>query len=135
MTEQFDWISAREKCSPGVVFERLKREAKKDVQQRIHALGESSRHNWTVDADRDSFSVVREHKDSQHRAVVTFCLDEDQQIRAYEEHGGKTFFRATLTLTDEGECKLKDTETGKEMCLWQARKIALEKLLFDAPTK
>jgi hypothetical protein len=45
-----------------------------------------------------------------------------------QDDTGKKMFEVTLTLSDEGECRLNVNEKERE--LWQVRRMALEELLF-----
>ena len=121
--ENFDWVTARAKCSLVEVFEKLRLQVGVDVQTRNKLLSDP----------RDAFSVIESEAKPSFSVIVpsnplpsiTFSLSDE---RIGVSHKGRLIFEATLTLGDDGECRLKIN--GKERELWQMRRMALEELFF-----
>ena len=120
--EDFDWVTAREKCSPGSVFELLRLQVKEDVETRNKSIKEE-RDAFRFNQNEKLFSVVLPSEPL--RYGVTFSLKGEKII---VERKNKPFLEATLTLNDEGECRLK--VNGQEREFWQVRRMALEDLFF-----
>jgi hypothetical protein len=78
-------------------------------------------------SDHDKFSVVREGNKI-HSSVDFSCTDTGIRV---SEFGGAVLLDASLTLDDDGECRLKVTKEDKLLTLPQFRKRALEKLFFQ----
>jgi hypothetical protein len=71
----------------------------------------------------DGFSVFTES--AQNPMILEFRLSPDEIVVS---HHGDPFIRATITFTNECECKL--VVGGEELYPWQFRKKALEGLFF-----
>ena len=130
MPVDFDWVRARSQCSLNVVFKELHNSVQNDVRVMELILPPSSQVKLSVTAfDRVRFSVVRE-VDGSFPDSVNFTLANGAIIAEDDEN---TFrHTATLTLNNEGKCKL--TVGNDELDQWQFRRMALEKLFF-APRK
>jgi hypothetical protein len=123
----FDWVSARCKCSPHEVFEKLKLQAEADVNKREATLTQPERQRcaFSFVPDRNRFSVlVKGHQ--LHNSITVGMTDTGIVVHNDEGH---TLFSADVTINDEGLCKLK--VDGEEKELWQVRKMALEQLFFS----
>jgi hypothetical protein len=126
MPVEFDWVRARSQCSLNVVFKELHNSVQNDVRTMESILPPNRQVKLSVTAfDRVRFSVVREGDDS-FSDSVNFTLANGAIIA---EDDDKTFQHiATLTLNNEGKCKL--TVGNDELDQWQFRRKALEKLFF-----
>ena len=124
----FEWVHARAACSPSKVFEQLRLQIAQDVKLR-NKLCESQGYKFGISEESAAFSVFLDsvnHRETPHR-VIRFCLDDQRIIARY---GDEThIFTATLTLNEDGECRLRIND--KNYDLWQARQMALEKLFFE----
>jgi hypothetical protein len=129
--DNFDWVSARFKCSVGSIFEQLKLLITQDVELRNKLRIKKNEEPWfkVVGTDR-SFSVIAEHAELAIHQTVTFSLN-GQDIVVASVDG--VIFRATVTLNNNGDCKPQID--GQEYDLWQLRKMALEKLFFKNYTE
>jgi hypothetical protein len=125
-TADFDWVRERAECSPGPIFERLRMQVKRDVETRRKIAGDASPYKFSFVSEGKSFAAVVDGS-SVYRAV-RFTLNDDG-ITVYNGAIEREMFRATLTLADDGECRLKVGE--KEYDPWQFRKLALEDAFFD----
>ena len=122
--ENFDWVTARELCSAIKVFEQIKLEIKDDVDTRNKLITPKSAYIFRFLANNDRYTVLKEG--DRIYETVTFELA-DQLIHAKDKND-KILLEASLTLNDEGECRLKINDQERE--LWQFRKMALERLFF-----
>jgi hypothetical protein len=124
----FHWVLARSKCSIAVVFTELQLGAVDDAKKAQSTL---SQQGWpTFEATNiigNSFCVVRAQNPLFSKRVEFSHSENEIQVR--DDHA-KLFMTATLTLTNEGECKLKVGD--QELEQWQFRRMALEGLFFPA---
>lgn len=124
----FDWVDARAACSPTKVFEQLKSQVAHDVETRNRMAGQGAK--FDIHMDTAAFAVFLNsttlHMNVPFR-IVRFYLN---GARITAQYGDETeIFSATLTLNDEGECRLRIGDENYE--LWQVRHMALEKLFFE----
>ena len=128
--ENFDWVTALSACSIAVVFERLRLQVKSDIETReaMREIPKDQHYAFQfVSNEREFSALVQGHKI--HRSVIFSLSLPSQSIKVRDEKD-ILLFDATTTINDEGECRLK--VKGHERELWQARKMALEGLLFGA---
>ena len=125
VSTNFDWVTARAGCSPVEAFERLRLQIEKDIKTR-QSLARKDRKFSMEGADVESFSVLVEGSDV--RTVVRFSLSDRGNI-VVRDATGSTMFEAVLTLSDDGECRLKIN--GKEYDFWQVLRKALEGIFFE----
>jgi hypothetical protein len=126
MTHDFDWVTARAKCSLSQIFEELKAEVRHDVEIRKAMLPsppQPSAYTFTFKSTDHTFTVLLEgHK--LHK-TVEFSL-EATAIAA--RANGKIIWSAGVELNEEGRCMLRINNQNYEH--WQARKMALSDLFF-----
>lgn len=126
----FHWVVARSKCSIATVFRELELGATDDAKKAQSVLSQGG---WpTFEVTKiigNSFDVVRTHNPVFSKHVQFSCVENEIQVR---DNDDKLFMRATLTLTNDGECKLKVGD--QELDQWQFRRMALEGLFFPAQT-
>jgi|SRR5688500_5467551 hypothetical protein len=119
----FDWVAARNNCSLSVVFKQLEIEAEKNVNQR-NALG-----NKKLEKDRFQFIPKENYfvimRGGSSSRSVAFSLKLDHIYVEPSSSGGQSI-RATLTLNNLAECKLK--VNNQELERWQLLRMALEDL-------
>ena len=120
----FDWVKARAECSATEIFGKLRVQIQKDVE-RWKALKVNSELKISMDNEAGVFAVSVEGV-AVYRGV-RFILAEDA-IVVDGIAPEKRMFLASVTLSDDGECRLK--VAGKEYDTWQFRKLALEWVLF-----
>ncbi len=120
--ENVDWVTVRAGCSAVRVFEQLREQVRQDVEKRKE-VGELPFLSFDKGA-AECFSVTG--GTVQRRDSVTFVLSGGHiVVTAPDQH-----IEASLTINNEGQCRLKIK--GAELALWQVRKMALEKLFFEA---
>lgn len=123
----FEWVKARSECCPAKVFQQLRLGVEADIKARMSTLSDEANYGFT--ATSSPGSITAHIQGNRLRRSVTF--DETDDGISVRDESDKVMFRATLTLNNEGECRLK--VSGQEYELWQFRKMALEHLLFDNP--
>jgi hypothetical protein len=124
----FEWVDARAACSPIKVFEQLKSQVAHDVEVRNKMAGHGPKFDthFETNAIAVFLNSTAFHRDVPYR-IIRFFLDGARIIARF---GDETeIFSATLTLNDEGECRLRIGE--EDYALWQVRHMALEKLFFE----
>jgi hypothetical protein len=119
----FDWVSARKKCSALEVFEQLRQDAKSNVEA-FKAGAERSACDF-ITTQPDVFSVFRQ--EFRGLVGVRFVL-RNSEIQIEGEGGIPVNMTATLTLNDKGECRLR--VGNDELDRWQVLRRALEPVLF-----
>jgi hypothetical protein len=127
-TAKFDWVTARSSCSLPKVFQELRLQAEGDVKTRNGLRPNNSPYEFSVKDNVNEFTVLLEAKvegKDVHRSII-FSLTEHAIL--VQDERGTQMFEVTLTLNEQGECKL--TAGGKERDFWQVRRMALEELLF-----
>src|SRR5271165_17744 len=116
-----DWVRELSLCSISQVFKQLYLDVKEDVEAINGAKGLTA-HNC-FDAVENSagsvFTVFQRNAGVEHE--VTFRRG-DGEIRVDRKNGPS--FTITLTLNNEGRCKLRVND--EELEQWQVRKMALE---------
>jgi hypothetical protein len=122
--DDFDWVTARSKCSVAAVFERLKLLMADDAEKR-NGLRERGEAIFSViEGGSTRFSVIAKMDHVGHKSV-SFVSGVDEIAVSME---GNQLFKATVTLSNDGNCRV--LIDGKEHDLWQVRKMALETLFF-----
>jgi hypothetical protein len=125
--DNFDWVTARHKCSAFMLFEKLKLLVSEDVELRnsIRVKNTGEPYFKLLDTGRSAFSVTAEQMERQIHLSVMFNWRGNEITVA---SGQGVIFKATVTLNNDGDCKPQID--GKEYDLWQLRKMALEGLFF-----
>jgi hypothetical protein len=128
----FEWVKERSECSAAKVFEQLRLEVEHDVEIRNAQIAPGAGYRFDVVPKGKKFAVVVAGIKSVGKNVpfysVTFTL-EDGGVSVHD-NDNKLALNGTLTLNDDGECRLK--VKGKEREFWQFRRMALERLFFEA---
>lgn len=129
----FDWVSAREKCSLKEAFESLRLGIKDDVEKR-----NANRPPNPDDIGKVSLSIVDRSRTirvfwndmygSYRDSYVEFNLTPQAIIIGNNEG---PLFEARIGLNDDGDCKFIIGD--KEFDVWQVQRKALERLMFDGP--
>ncbi len=128
-----EWVKERSQCSPAFIFDKLKAEIEQDVKS-INELRVDKDFSFYFSLTSDlKCIVVSLHGTSTNlrnpreiHETITVCIDGKAIVynRNTEEK-----LRATLTLNEKGECRLK--VNGSECELWRFRQMVLEELFFD----
>jgi hypothetical protein len=123
----FNWVKARHECSAARMFTRLSLRAAADVEERneLRTDRELKREiKFEFQSKGARFEVFQ---NSRERPSVTFVLDGDG-IRV-EGNNPSACFAGTVTLNNEGQCRLKVEQ--EELQEWQVLKRALEAFFFS----
>jgi hypothetical protein len=124
---EFQWVNARSACSPDRVFQTLKAEVQRDVEERKAIPNDANAHRFYFEPLGDTFTAGLEGESTR---TVTFSQDADKIVAT--NSSGIALFNATLTINNEGQCRLKYRDV--EYTNWQLRKMALEELFFGPST-
>jgi len=124
----FDWVTARYSCSLTNVFETLKLQIQKDVEIRNKLSPERADYVFKIITKADIFTVFLEGNVT-HWGVKFILSSKTVKTIEVRDENDKLMIEATVTLNDDGECRLQ--VNGQERELWQVRKMALEKLFFS----
>src|SRR5579862_2565340 len=100
MTEEFNWVLERSKCSIAMEFAELRRQAKKDAEFRDGQLDRISI-QW-LSREAKSFSI-RRHTEGTGETLVTFFLEADH-ISVTDQAVSRTF-TLRVGLNDDRECR------------------------------
>ena len=132
----FDWVTARAKCSASEVYSDFALQIKHDIETRNTVLsGKERKHeiNFFFQGGYEHTSlIVAAQKGGQllgERRLAHVVFTKIPEGIAAEYSDGKKL-TGLLTLSQEGECRLK--VDGTEYTFWQFRKLALEPIFFDA---
>lgn len=123
--QNFDWVNARAECSLLPVFRKLESECGADVEtmnKRLVADGSQARFLSQSNDANTQFWVFGNIDSS---LLVKFVLFTDR----IEVATPSQTFAVTLTLDNEGKCKLR-VDDGEVLDQWQLRKLVLEDLFF-----
>jgi hypothetical protein len=123
----FDWVTARKKCSALEVFEQLRQETKRNIDAFHEGM---ERPVCEVASSGMEVFVVARHFWGR-RIAVRFILTKDEIL--IEGIGVEVNMTATLTLNDKGQCRLR--VGAEELDRWQVLRRALEPLLFSAENR
>lgn len=131
LPSDFDWVTARAKCSAAEIFESLRQLALGNVAQINTFRGgtnpQGPRFKFS-DADPRKgrgFFVWDTFSATERRAVDFWLLDDVIRV----EQSARTPIDATLTLNDDGQCRFK--VGTDELDNWQLLRRALEWLFFE----
>jgi len=129
-----NWVKLRHDCSAFEMFTRLRTGVEDDVSTRNGLKKPGEEVNFRVDANDSSFTVRREGPLGVCASVKFAWTPKEISVKPYSETSRAIYtadsLSVTLTLTDEGECKLKLPQ-GEELTCWQFRKRVLEDLFFN----
>lgn len=122
-----DWVRELSLCSIPQVFKQLYLDVKEDVEAINGAKGLTTHNCFDVveNSTGSVFTVFQRNADAGRE--VTFKRGDDE-MRVDRKNGPS--FTITLTLNNEGRCKLRVDD--EELEQWQVRKMALEGLFFGA---
>jgi hypothetical protein len=124
--KDFNWVEARAECSLHNIFKALELGVREDVEAIKALLRPHEDIRFSVQTARSRFSVVR--VDDPMRSISESVDFELAQPQIIVRNDDGVILTATLTLNNEGQCKLK--VGNDELEQWQVRRMALEKLLF-----
>jgi hypothetical protein len=131
-----NWVQLRHKCSPAEVFTEIRQGVEEDVAYINEIHKDNAEIEFSTVGKNGKLSVCRKGPlvsagtggalvlpvtcvdfIATESGIIVKTLDRDSE-------------RATLTLTNEAECKLRLND-GQELDCWQFRKRFLEDLFFN----
>jgi hypothetical protein len=122
---EFDWVAARAECSIERVFQQIRMGVESDIERMNKLRPANADYGFKIVLSEGKIAVVRQGYISPRS--VTFTRARNGISIVNDE--GKVTMEATLTLSDDGECRLKIN--GREREFWQFRRKALEDLFFE----
>ena len=132
-SDQFEWVSAKAKCTAAVMFERLRAGVKQDVERRNALLGLEDGYRFEFSEEGEAFEVARLEGSRVARANVAALVRFERagpRIHVRSEDVDVDF-TAILTLDPAGHCRFV---VGEALYTdWEIRRMALELLFFDEP--
>jgi hypothetical protein len=136
MLKMENWVQLRYKCSPAEVFTEVRQGIEEDVTRINEIHKDNAEIKFSVVGKNGKFSVCRKGPlvsagETNAMAFSLTCVDftvTESGIAVKTAAG--TSEQATLTLTNEAECKLR-LKDGQELDSWQFRKRYLEDLFFN----
>jgi hypothetical protein len=125
-----DWVEARAACSASKVFQIVCLAVKADMEKRNAQLNLAiDKYDSHYDGTGDFIAfrkTPRTHRIYRfHQTANGIRVSDDIQ-------DNKTLAEATLTLGDDGQCRLRLAD--KELEFWQFRRKVLEDFLFEPMT-
>jgi hypothetical protein len=128
-----NWVKARHDCTTFQMLTKLRFGAEDDVKTRNELRQDHENVKFSIVNDGLKFAVLREGRSSSVSVVFeasgSAILVYGQVVEAHQQARTLNPLHATLTLTDEGECKIKVDD--KELECWQFRRKVLEDLFFN----
>jgi hypothetical protein len=125
MPQELDWVTVRAACSVEQVFKELHQGVKDDVEA-MNLLCEQREEAPIAMSTHRAGNAFFVGRGQAIKPVVRFLLGKDR-IEIADEVSNQTFV-VTLTLNNEGRCKLRIEQEEFEQ--WQVRRMSLEKLFF-----
>jgi hypothetical protein len=125
--QELDWVKVRSACSVAQVFSELYLGAESDVKAMNLTPSATPEHLGSPFAvhSNSTGNVFVVFQTGNTNRTVKFTLGPDR-IAVTNQNGQ---FTVTLTLNNEGRCKLR-MNGGEELEQWQVRRMMLEGLFF-----
>jgi len=124
--KDFDWVAARAACSLPKVFQQLKLEIEADVKARNEKRGENPYYEFSLIAKNGNLVILVSGNNLPQKTVTIKLTTKGISVHDTDDD---FMFEATLTLNNEGECRLKID--NQERDFWQFRRMALEDIFFE----
>jgi hypothetical protein len=128
--QDLNWVEKRAACSADQVFRELQTGIENDIAYRnaIRGTGPLVTGNFIAQLTSDGkVLIVAEEGPWSKGRLKIFAMDGRIEVR---NEIANTNWAAKVIFSDEGRCKLKLEDDGRELEQWQFRKLALESLFF-----
>ena len=129
----FDWVTARAKCSPEGVIASLKEQVESDVEKR-NGLRSGTELQYDVKFEfvvgSEAFKVSRVCMGELLESAIFSRTKDGIKVVYHGKETNRSSIEAVLTLSSDQECKLR-TPDREEHSFWQFRRLALEPVLFS----
>jgi len=131
----FDWVTARSKCSPDSALKMLGEQIEIDVAKRNELLSPTEmRYGIKFQYTPGAIALrVDCHQSLGGLSLIgsaVFSQTEDGIRVAYRPHRDEII--GVLTLDNDGKCCIRVREGYDPLNFWQFRKLALEAVFFEA---
>jgi hypothetical protein len=126
--EEFDWVSERAKCTPAAVFEALRNQVDRDIKIR-NLIGPQEgfpKRSFILKEEAGWFAILQRRFPEEEKGA--FFMRTPPGIVVRDAESRRDICAASLTLSDEGKCRLKVGDS--EYTLWQFRELSLHDLFF-----
>ena len=131
-SHEFDWITARDRCSLPKEFHHLMEFVDENCKARKRCTPDHHPYDYEfLKKDSDNF-FVRRTEIPDGLCVVEFSLKNDKILVGGSDSDPPWKVKLTLTLNDSGSCRFKINGHGEYM-RWQVAMRALSPLFFDEP--
>jgi len=127
-----DWVKVRAECSIHHVFKELELGVHEDIEKMQSFVKPDETIKFSVvKTSSGRFAAMRVNNPfSTSQSVYFVCKNNEISVHEDGSFGEELRMTATLTLTNDGHCKLKVGD--EELYQWQFRRMALERLFFGA---
>lgn len=129
--KELRWVKERSACSLSNIFKALESGVRADTEdvQALQPEGLQLHFEFQSQSNKQ-FSVTRIDDPRVHVGEsVVFSLGKDSiVVETRDNSSNNKMFSATITLDDDGNCKLRVQDKTLEQ--WQVRRMALERLFF-----
>lgn len=136
-SQDFDWVTARERCSLENEFSLLKSLVKQNCGTKKSFLRKDHVviFSFTEDSEREFF-VTREPKnDTVGKSYTVLFGLRNEHIHIISQWGDLAEFEIVVELNDNGECCFRIVGEDGEYLRWQIVRRVLSPLFFDGPKK
>jgi hypothetical protein len=130
--DNLDWVKARAECSLQHIFKELELGVRQDCEKAQALVPPKYPTTFSVTKTYGTrFAAVRvdDPLSAISRSIYFACSGGKITVSSDGSVGEEVKMTATLTLTNEGHCKLKVGD--EELFQWQFRRMALEDLFFN----
>jgi hypothetical protein len=129
--DQFEWVSAKARCTAAVMFERLRAGVKQDVERRnaLVRLDDGSRFEFSEDGEGFDVARLEGARFTNHKVAALVRFERAGPRINVRGEDVDVDFTAVLTLDPAGECRFV---VGEALYAeWEVRRMALELLFFE----
>jgi hypothetical protein len=124
--DNFDWVSAKNNCNVGNMLQKLKVQARDNVEKRNAQLLPGVANFAVEEHGGESFTVYQKVKGGES---IDFTI-EGETITVKKRRDGASLFKVILTIDKTGACRC--AIDGELLEPWQVLMKALEPLFFRA---
>lgn len=130
-SDQFEWVSAKAKCTAALMFERLRAGVKQDVERRNALVGLDEGFRFELSEEGEAFDVARLEgsRVAQPRVSALVRFERAGPRIHVRSEDVDVDFTAILSLDPAGHCRFVVGEVLYSD--WEVRRMALELLFFD----
>ena len=130
-SDEFEWVSARARCTAALMFERLRAGVKQDVERRnaLLRLDDASRFEFSEEGETFDVARLEGSRFTNHKIAALVRFERAGPRINVRGEDVEVDFTAVLTLDPAGQCRFV---VGEALYAeWEVRRMALELLFFD----